>query len=121
MAIKEYQNKSSVLKRRSRYIQGGVTVLNKKRLGWWEQYIDIPRDDITDIKLYITSDYANRPDLIASDYYDDALLAWIILQYNKIVDVKDELVAGTHITIPSKHRVYYSILTHSVRVQESTG
>jgi hypothetical protein len=120
MAIKEYQNKSSVLKRRSRYIQGGTTELKKKRLGWWEQNIGIPRDDITDIPIDITPDYAGRPDLIAADYYEDALLAWIVLQYNSIVDSKDELIPGARITIPSKQRVYYSILTNSVRVQENT-
>jgi hypothetical protein len=73
------------------------------------------KDDITDIRVYITSDYANRPDLIASDYYDDAQLAWIVLQYNAIVDVKEVLIPGMTITIPSKQRVYYSILTHSIR------
>lgn len=115
--IKEHSNKSSMMKRRSRYVQGGVTTLLKKRLGWWERFDNIAKNDITDIEVYITTDYANRPDLIAVDYYDDAQLAWIVLQYNDIVDIKDELIPGATITIPSKQRVYYSILTHSIKVQ----
>lgn len=118
--IKEYPDKSSVLKRKSRYIQGGETDLKKKKLGWWERFIDIPQDDITDIIIDVTPDYANRPDLIAFDHYRDANLAWIILQYNNIIDVKEELVAGTTITIPSQQRVYYSIMSHATRVQESS-
>lgn len=119
MAIKEFRNKSSVLKPHSRYVQGGETVVYKKRLGWWEQYLDIKRNDVTDITVTITSRYANRPDLIAYDYYENALLAWIVLQYNNIVDAKEELTLGKTITIPSAARVYYDIMVHSTNVQES--
>jgi hypothetical protein len=119
MSIKEYPNKSSALKRKSRYVQGGTTELKRKRLGWWERDIDIPKDDITDIELTIGGKYTNRPDLVAHDYYRDATLAWIVLQYNDIVDVKDEFVTGKTITIPSADRVYFEILTSSVKVQES--
>lgn len=118
--IKEHANKSSVLKTKSRYVQGGETDLKKKRLGWWERYTDIPRDDATDITINVTPGYANRPDLIAFDYYSNANLAWIVLQYNDIIDIKEELIAGKTITIPSKQRVYFSIMTHATRVQESS-
>lgn len=119
MDIKEYKNKSSVLKPHSRYVQGGDTVVYKKRLGWWEQDLEIERGDVTDIEITISSRYLNRPDLIAYDYYNNALLAWVVLQYNDIIDVKEELTLGKTITIPSKSRVYYDILTKSTKTQES--
>lgn len=117
--VKEYQHKSSVLKRKSRYVQGGKTELKRKRLGWWERNIDIPKNDVTDILVPISGKYVNRPDLISFDYYGDATLVWIILQYNDIIDVKEELTIGTEITIPSRDRVYYEIMVNSVTVQES--
>jgi hypothetical protein len=116
--IKEYKSKSSVLKVKSRYVQGGDTEINKKRLGWWERD-EIPRNDVTDILITIDSRYFNRPDLIAFDYYGFAELAWIVLQYNNIVDVKDELILGKEITIPSADRVFFEILTNTIKVQES--
>jgi hypothetical protein len=120
MAIKQYPNKSSVLKRKTRYLQGGFTDLKKKRLGWWERREDIATNDVTDIVVPITSRYANRPDLIAYDYYGDAALTWIVLQYNSIVDTLTELAVGKEITIPSADRVYYSVMVNSIRVQDTT-
>ena len=117
--VKTYSNKSSVLKRRSRYIQGGDTVVNKKKLGWWERDIDIERDDVTDIQVYIEPKYEGRADLIAYSVYGDPTLEWLVLQYNNIVDTVEELVVGVTITIPSRDRVFFEILTNSTKVQES--
>ena len=108
------------MKVKSRYVQGGTTDLNKKRLGWWERNIDIPRDQVTDVDVVITPAYAGRPDLIAYDYYGHTSLTWIVLQYNDIVDDLTELITGTEITIPSAQRVFFEILTESVRIQEDT-
>lgn len=119
MSIIEHKNKSSILKHKSRYVQGGDTTVYKKKLGWWERNLKIPHDYISDIEVYITTQYANRPDLIAHAYYGDTSLSWIILQYNNIVDITTELSAGKHITIPSRDRVYYDILVNSIKVQEN--
>lgn len=116
---KSYSNKSSVLKRRSRYIQGGDTVVNKKKLGWWERFTDIPRDDVTDVEIYIEPKYAGRADIIAYSVYGDPTLEWIVLQYNNIVDTVEELVVGKTITVPSRDRVFFEILTNSTKVQVS--
>jgi hypothetical protein len=118
MTVKEYPNKSSVLKNKSRYIQGGKTDINIKRLGWWERFIDIETDQVSDITIVIDTKYDNRPDLIAHDYYKNANLAWIVLQYNNIVDIKEEFIKGKIITIPSFNRVFYDILVNSVIMQE---
>lgn len=118
MAIKEYSNKSSVLKKRSRYVHGGDTTVNKKRLGWWEKYL-FERNDVTDIRVYIDSKYDRRPDLVAFDFYGDATLEWIILQSNNIVDVVEEFTLGKTITIPSSNRVFFTIMTKPTKVQES--
>lgn len=118
MAIKEFRNKSSVLKSSSRYIQGGDTTVNEKTLGWWERFLDIQRD-VTDIDITIDKKYAGRPDLIAYDFYNKASLAWVVLQYNNIVDVTAELIPGKKITIPSKSRLFFGILTHSTKAQPS--
>jgi hypothetical protein len=116
--MKEFKDKSSVLKKNSRYLQGGETDINKKRLSWWERFL-LEDDDVTDIRVYISSKYAQRPDLVAFDYYGNAKLEWIVLQYNNMVDTLEEFTAGKTITIPSKDRVYFDILVNPIRVQDS--
>jgi len=116
--MKEFRNKSSVLKPNSRYLQGGTTDINKKRLGWWERFI-FEKNDVNDVKVYISNRYAQRPDLVAYDYYGNPKLEWIVLQYNDMVDTLEEFTAGKTITIPSRDRVYFDILTNPIRVQES--
>jgi len=45
MAIfKEFTDKSSVLNRISRYVQGGKSDIRKKKVGWWERRTDIKND-----------------------------------------------------------------------------
>lgn len=119
MAIKQHANKSSVQKPKTRYIQGGTTDVYKKRLGWWERDITIEKNQITDIEVIIDSKYQNRPDIIAYEYYGDPTLAWIILQYNNIIDTKEELISGKVITIPSRDRVYFDIMINPIIIQES--
>lgn len=116
MAIVTYQNKSSVLKRRSRYVQGGDTIVRKKRLGWWERYPNIEPDYITDVPVYLDPSLAGRADLIAEKIYGDSSLEWIVLQFNNIVDTIEELAVGKTITIPSKDRVFFSILVHNIKI-----
>lgn len=90
--------------RNSRYVQGGDTVVYPNRLGWWERRIfDQESDDIqiTDLAMQ----YHKRPDLLAYDIYGNALLAWLVLQYNNIVDINEEFVAGASLRLPSVERV----------------
>lgn len=99
---------SSVNKRNSRYVQGGTTTTHPKRVGWWERLVMLPDDD--DLFHTITNRQDRRPDVIASDVYGKANLAWIVLQFNSIVDINLELQAGQEIRLPTPDRVFFDML-----------
>lgn len=109
MKFKLYENKSSVKKKYSRYLQGGDTEIYKERLGWWEQNLDIPKDQVDDITFTITKKYEHKPWLVSKVFLGDENFEWIILQYNEIVDTIEEFVVGKTIKIPSKQRVLFGI------------
>ena len=89
---------SSVNDPNSRYVQGGTTDVYPARLGWWERLVIEPASD--DTTFYLPPSYNLRPDLLAYDLYGKAVYAWIILQYNSIVDINTEFVTGAQITYP---------------------
>lgn len=92
----------------SRFVQGGVTDVYTNRLGWWEA--DIFESATDDITIALDAKYNRRPDLLAYDMYGKANLMWLVLQYNLIVDINEEFVTGASITLPSKSRVFSSIM-----------
>lgn len=104
----ERTNNATELKE-SRYVQGGTTDRYRARLGWWERKL-LPQND-TDIKLTLQPSEDRRPDLVAARIYGKATLAWIVLQYNTIVDVETEFTTGTEIRLPSVRRVTLDIMT----------
>ncbi len=93
---------SSTSRTKSRYSVGGVPEIFNNRLGWWERTIYTKSDD--DIKFTITPRFSQRPDLIAYNVYQDTELEWLVLQYNNIVDVQEELSIGKVISLPSYSR-----------------
>jgi hypothetical protein len=94
----------------SRYVQGGVTDVYQNRLGWWDGFnLERSNDDIT---FVLDPKYDTRPDLLAYDMYGKATLMWLVLQYNNIVDINEEFVSGATITLPTKSRVFTSILAY---------
>lgn len=109
--FKLYENKSSVKKKYSRYLQGGTTDVFKDRLGWWERRDDIATDQIDDVSFVITKRYEHRPYLVAKLFLGREDMEWLILQYNEIVDIIEEFVPGRTIKIPSKNRAFFSIAT----------
>jgi hypothetical protein len=113
MAFKLYENKSSIEKKNSRMLQGGIVEEEGDFLKFWERRNFIRNSD-TDFVLTVTRQYEGRPDLIAFDVYDRASLGWLVLQYNNIVDPTTELVAGTQLTLPDRGRVIYQILTRPI-------
>lgn len=116
--FKQYQNKSSGLKRYSRYVQGGQTDYKTNRIGFWDRDVSKFSGNIEDIVINsLPLQYVGRPDLMAFDYYGRADLAWIILIYNNIVDL-DEFAAGIQIVIPSRNYVYGTILSKSIPVSD---
>jgi hypothetical protein len=110
MKFKEYQNKTSIRKKYSRYLQGGDTEVFSQRLGWWEKRTDIPVDQIDDSTFIITKKFEYKPGLVAKIFLGREDLEWLILQYNNIVDIMEEFVIGREIKIPSKQRTDFSIV-----------
>lgn len=105
-------NFKSVNKRNSRYVQGGTTTTFPKRLGFWERTVIPQQDD--DIFITVNNRQSRRPDLIAFDYYDAPDLGWLVLQYNNIVDINQELRTGAEIRLPSQDRVFFDLLNSRI-------
>lgn len=99
---------SSVNNKLSRYVHGGDTTVLNNRLSWWERLDFENRQDDND--FFVTGKYVGRPDLIAYDAWGKANLAWLVLQYNNIVDLTEELTEGTLLILPSQRRVVTGIL-----------
>lgn len=96
----------------SRYVQGGTTEQFSNRLGFWERKI-FPRD-VTDRLITLEAKYHRRPDLLAYDLYKDSRLMWFILQYNTIVDIDVEFVAGKTLLVPTPYRLRVGLLSRGV-------
>lgn len=72
-------------------------------------YIDTPITtmDISYTQEWrITGQYENRPDLISFKFYRSYDFAWLICDYNDILDPYDELEVGRKIKIPSLEEFY---------------
>lgn len=95
--------------RYSRHVQGGTTDIYNKRLGWWERRKILQQDD--DFIITIREFEVGRPDLLSYRVYGKATYAWLVLQYNNIVDPITELVAGTTVRLPSRERLTLDIVT----------
>jgi hypothetical protein len=102
------QPTSSVEVPLSRYVQGGLTDVYPTRLGWWDGVTFTTASD--DLKFVLQSRYHQRPDLLAYDTYGKSTLMWVVLQYNAIVDINEEFITGVPIILPSKSRLFSSIL-----------
>lgn len=96
----------------SRLTQGGDIDRYDNRLGWWERRDLEQRDD--DFKFIVKSNEAGRPDRLAFRAYGHAKYAWLVLQYNNIVDITTELVPGTEILLPNPSRLMADILGQQV-------
>lgn len=99
----DYQN--------SRYVQGGLTDVYPKRLGWWERR-EFNRD-VSDIEYTIEAKYHNRPDKLSSDFYGTPFYQTFILQYNFILDDITEFIEGNTILLPTRQRVNLDIMNQS--------
>lgn len=102
---------TSLERKTSRYVQGGTTELTQNRLGFWDRQI-FPKDS-TDVVVTLDTKYHKRPWLLAYDVYKDVSLTWFILQYNTVLDIETEFVAGVTITYPTPFRLKIGILNRS--------
>jgi hypothetical protein len=90
----------------SRYVIGGNVDVFPNRLGWWERKIFYASSD--DLILILTPKYHQRPEILAYDVYGKATYAWLVLQFNNILDVTTEFVVGKEIHLPTPRRVLLS-------------
>lgn len=113
MAFKLYTDKSSLNRKYSRVVLGGtIDVLDDgKVLGWWEKN-EFPTNQNDDVNFVITSEYECRPDKISYYMYGREDLMWLVLQYNNIIDINEELVAGKTLVLPSYQRALYSLVNN---------
>lgn len=92
----------------SRYVNGGTTDIYTSRLGWWEKReLDFADDDI---RFVIDKSTEARPDMISYQVYGKAMYYWVVLQYNNIIDLQEELLAGKEIRLPKFSRLILSIM-----------
>lgn len=103
-------SRNSVESHESRFTQGGATDRYENRLGWWERDLDNFQKSTSDLEVIIGPQYHKRPDKMAADYFGRSTLMWIILQYNSIVDINEEFVAGKKIIIPEPSRAQLTFL-----------
>ncbi len=101
---KQYQNKSSLRKNKTRYNYGGVTELVGDKVGWWER-TNLPKSSIDDFSVTIDNIFQKRADLISYEYYGTTEYEWLVLQYNNIVDINEELIYGKVIILPALSRL----------------
>jgi len=104
--------KNSADQQYSRQVQGGLIDRFNNRLGWWERRDLEHRDD--DIQFTVTTNTAGQPWKIAFNVYGQDKYAWIVLQYNNIVDVAEELVPGKQLVLPAVTRLMLDILNQQV-------
>lgn len=110
---------SSTLVKTSRYVQGGKSEIKASSVGWWERSSDFFTPSSDDLVIEsLPAVYSNRPDLLSFDMYGDNNLEWVILQYNKIVDLNEEFITGSTIILPSKARLFGSMLTRSLSYED---
>lgn len=93
----------------TRYTQGGGVEVFNNRLGWWERRkLDTHESDF---EFDVDSTTEFRPDLIAYQVYKNSNYAWVVLQFNNIVDIYEELNSGKVITLPTISRLQSVILS----------
>jgi hypothetical protein len=111
MAFKLYQDKSSLQNPNCRMVRGGTPDTVGNFLGYWEK-LEIPKDPITDETFTITLDFAFRADKISYKLYGRDDFEWLILQYNNVIDINEELGVGAILIVPSYARTMYNLMNN---------
>lgn len=84
-----------------------IKVDGKRTIGLWpEPEVFSKLDENTDITYYkVTSVAAGRPDLISNTFYGSPYYYWILIAYNKPLDVIGWPTTGTIIKIPKRYAI----------------
>lgn len=101
----------SVTKGNNRYTRGGVSDVYNTRTGWWER--NVLSTDPTDLFYDVGNATAARPDLISYEVYGTVIYTWVVLQFNNIVDINEEIIPGTVLKLPTPSRLNTVLLTTS--------
>jgi hypothetical protein len=117
MTYKLFTDKSSILKKYSRQLQGGTIDINTNSLGWWERRLDIEQNRYDDLIIIIPMEYNKRPDKVAYQFYGREDLEWLVVMYNNIVDINEEFITGSTIRLANPSRISEEILTSSIKNQ----
>jgi hypothetical protein len=99
---------NSTYTKNSRYTHGGTTEVDGKFLQWWDRKKF--RHDPSDLFITLKKTFEGRPDKLASVMYNDSSVWWLILQYNNILDINDEFIAGVELRLPTKERLEKDLL-----------
>lgn len=99
--------RKSTNNRYSRFVQGGDSTVYVDRIGWWERR-EFAKDQ-SDVPFTITPEYDRRPSKLANDLYGKSQYMFFILQYNGILDIEVEFVAGNVILLPIPERAKYDL------------
>lgn len=85
----------------SRY--DGLTILSSSCGKQYYQNVMYPDIPVSSNDIYVITDFLDRLDLIANDYYNDPTLYWILLVANADFMPSDSLFIpeGTQLRIPS--------------------
>ena len=103
---------NSVEQQHARQVQGGLTDRHNNRLGWWERR-DLPKRD-DDNLITVQPSEVGRPDLISRRAFGTEKYSWLVLQYNNIVDINEEITIGRRMLLPNQLRLMVDILNQSV-------
>ena len=66
------------------------------------KFLDIPTTDNSIRNYKVQSGQEGRPDLIANAVYGDPRLCWVLIEYNKVVDMFGWPKSGTIIKYPQE-------------------
>ena len=111
MNNKRNESGYNVTKGNTRYTRGGVTDVYNTRTGWWERNPMSP--DPSDLFYDVSNETAHRPDLIAYNVYGSTTYMWVVLQFNNIIDINEELPTGTVLKLPTPSRLNTVLLANS--------
>jgi hypothetical protein len=78
-----------------------INVKNELGKGVVYNTILLPYIEPLDSDILIITEEEDRLDLLASQFYDDARLWWVIALYNNLTDIDTKLEPGLQLRIPA--------------------
>lgn len=93
----------SMQRKINRYNSGGITSLKSNGdMRTWERTV-IPTHS-SDVAIIVAKKYVGRIDRLAHDFYGDHRYAWLICQFNNIINPFTEVYEGRTLILMAKER-----------------